>query len=133
MQFRQTHTQAIAAAKAGFSERSARRFERDPRLPSQKSADRRPETRPDALAVIWAGEVVPLLEAMPNLRPITILEELERRHPDRSDSSAVGWGRQRRTLERRDGVVIRCSFKETSFKRRWLGKTAPASPRRAAR
>jgi hypothetical protein len=95
MQFRQTHTQATAAAKAGLSERSARRFERDPRLPSQKAADRRPETRPDPLAVIWAGEVVPLLEAMPGLRPITILEELERRHPERD------WTRQRRTLERR--------------------------------
>jgi transposase InsO family protein len=95
MRFRQTHTQATAAAKAGFSERSARRFERDPRLPSQKAADRGPETRPDPLAVIWAAEVVPLLEAMPNLRPITILEELERRHPERD------WSRQRRTLERR--------------------------------
>lgn len=95
MQFRQTHTQATAAAKAGLSERSARRFERDPRLPSQKAADRGPETRPGPLAVIWAGEVVPLLEAMPSLRPITILEELERRHPERD------WGRQRRTLERR--------------------------------
>jgi hypothetical protein len=95
MQFRQTHTQATAAAKAGFSERSARRFERDPRLPSQKAAERGPERRLDPLAVIWAGEVVPLLEALPGLRPITILEELERRHPERE------WGRQRRTLERR--------------------------------
>jgi hypothetical protein len=40
MQFRRTHTQALAAAKAGFSERAARRIERDPRLPSQKAADR---------------------------------------------------------------------------------------------
>jgi hypothetical protein len=96
MQFRRTHPQAVAAAKAGFSERSARRIERDPRLPSQKAAGRGAAApRPDGLATVWAGEVLPLLEAMPALRPITVLEELERRHPDRDRA------RQRRTLERR--------------------------------
>jgi hypothetical protein len=33
------HPQRIAAAKAGFSERTGRRIEGDPRLPSQKSAE----------------------------------------------------------------------------------------------
>src|SRR5204862_5195700 len=50
------------------------------------------------LDAFWISNVLPLLEAIPSLRPITILEELDRRHPDRD------WMRHRRTLERR----IRC-------------------------
>ena len=33
MYYRQQHLQAIAAAMAGMSERTARTFERDPKLP----------------------------------------------------------------------------------------------------
>src|SRR3954451_10166098 len=96
MHHRQTHTQAVAAAKAGFSERSARRRGRDPRLPSQKlAASPARATPPGPLDTVWISDVLPLLEAMPSLRPITIFEELERRHPDRD------WMRHRRTLERR--------------------------------
>ena len=43
----------------------------------------------------WDGEIVPLLERTPDLRPITIFEEMIRRHPERDLGSA------RRTLERR--------------------------------
>jgi hypothetical protein len=39
MKLRCHHPQRIAAAKAGFSERTGRRIEGDPRLPSQKSAE----------------------------------------------------------------------------------------------
>ena len=95
MHQRQTHTQAVAAAKAGFSVRSARRIDRDPRLPSQKAAERLAVASADRLGSVWTDDVLPMLEAMPGLRPITILEELQRRDPDRD------WLRQRRTLERR--------------------------------
>lgn len=95
MHHRQTHTQAVAAAKAGFSERSGRRIDRDPRLPSQKAATRLGVAGDDRLGAVWADEVLPMLEAIPGLRPITVLEELARRQPDRD------WLRHRRTLERR--------------------------------
>jgi hypothetical protein len=36
MDHRRTHPQQTAAAKAGISERSARRIDRDPTLPSQR-------------------------------------------------------------------------------------------------
>ena len=36
MQDRQSHTQRVAAAKAGFGERTARKIEADPTLPSEK-------------------------------------------------------------------------------------------------
>ena len=44
---------------------------------------------------IWDSEIVPMLERIPDLRPITIFEEMIRRHPERDLGSA------RRTLERR--------------------------------
>ena len=45
MTHRRQHTQAVAAAKAGISERSARRIENDPQLPSQKKKERHWRTR----------------------------------------------------------------------------------------
>jgi len=93
MSFRQTHTTAAAAAKAGFSTASGYRIGNDPRLPSQKKAPRG-RRRPDPLDGVWETEIVPMLEAMPDLRPVAIFEELLRRHP------VIAPG-VRRTLERR--------------------------------
>jgi hypothetical protein len=96
MDFRRTHSQDVAAAKAGFSTSTARRLEKDPRLPSQKKAERRyGRSVPDPLAEVWDSDILPLLQGCPALRPITILEELARRHPDHD------WAKTRRTLERR--------------------------------
>jgi transposase InsO family protein len=93
MNSRRKHRPAIAGAKAGFSTATAYRFEKDPRLPSQKKT-RRERRRADPLAEVWDSEVVPLLKDAPGLRPIAIFEELCRRHPDLSAGT-------RRTLERR--------------------------------
>jgi hypothetical protein len=93
MKSRQTHGPAVAAAKAGFSTATAYRIEGDPRLPSQKESPRG-RRRPDPLAGVWDGEIVPMLEAAPGVRAIAIFEEICRRHPE----LAVG---VRRTLERR--------------------------------
>jgi hypothetical protein len=93
MKQRRNYLPAIAGAKAGFSTATAYRLEKDPRLPSQKKP-RRERRRPDPFADVWDGEVVPLLEAAPGLRPIAIFEELCRRHPELNSGT-------RRTLERR--------------------------------
>ena len=93
MKSRQTHAPAVAGAKAGFSTATAYRIEADPRLPSQKTKPRG-RRRPDPLAGVWEGEIVPMLEAAPGVRAVAIFEEICRRHPD----LAVG---VRRTLERR--------------------------------
>ena len=69
------------------------RIESDPRLPSQKPTVRG-RRRPDPLAGIFDQEVIPLLKRTPQLRAVTIFEELLRRHPDLAPSV-------RRTLERR--------------------------------
>ena len=88
-------SQATAAAMAGISVATGRRIERDPRPPSSRKAVREYRTRTDPLDGIWDEEIVPMLEAAPALRPITILHELARRHPERIDRAV------RRTLERR--------------------------------
>ena len=96
MEYRHHHTQRVAAARSGLSERTGRRIERDPRLPSQKTAERplRRQTV-DPLDGLWESDILPLLAARPGLRPVTLLEEMQRCHPDRD------WDRLRRTLERR--------------------------------
>ena len=95
MRLRIDHTQATAAAKAGLSVATARPDRARSRPPSTKSASRSYRTRPDPLAGLWDEEIVPLLQAAPGLRPITLLAELAQRHPGRVDASL------RRTLERR--------------------------------
>lgn len=87
--------QAVAAARAGFSERTARRLEADPLLPSQRGRGPRRRTRPDPLVGVWAEEIVPLLRHVPYLRATTVLEELQRRHPERYPDGLL------RTLQRR--------------------------------
>lgn len=87
-------TQAAAAAKTGISERSARRIERSHTLPSQRAA-RSWRTRQDPLAAAWEAEVVPLLQADAQLSAVTLLEELQRRHPGEYDAGVL------RTLQRR--------------------------------
>ena len=91
MNLRRNHSPAIAGAKAGFSTATAYRFEKDPRLPSQKKT-RRERRRADPLAGVWDNEVVPLLKDAPGLRPIAIFEELCRRHPgpERRNAADIG-------------------------------------------
>ena len=93
MSFRQTHTTAAAAAKAGFSTATGYRIESDPRLPSQKKAPR-VRRRPDPLEGIWEQEIVPMIKAAPDLRAVAVYEEILRRHPQIAPGV-------RRTLERR--------------------------------
>lgn len=93
MKLRQTHSTAVAAAKASISVATAYRIEKDPRLPSQKQAPRG-RRRSDPLAGIFDEEIVPLLKAAPGIRPVAIFEEMMRRHPELDEGV-------RRTLERR--------------------------------
>ena len=89
------HTQAAAAARAGLSERTGRRIDSSPVLPSQRDRTRRYRTRQDPFAEVWRVELVPMLTAMPSLRATTLIEELQRRHPARYPD------RMLRSLQRR--------------------------------
>ncbi|MGH3875358.1 MAG: IS21 family transposase [Burkholderiales bacterium] len=93
-ELRGKHSQEVAAAKAGVSVASARRIESTVLLPSQKPT-RNWRTRADPLTEVWTAEVVPMLESAPGLMAVTVLEELQLRHPHRFDGTVL------RTLQRR--------------------------------
>ena len=93
-QHRNKLTQVAAAAKAGISERSARRIEDNDSLPSQR-APRSWRTREDPLAAVWETELVPLLHTDAQLNAVTLLEEIQRRHPGEYGADVL------RTLQRR--------------------------------
>ena len=93
MHFRQRSGVQAAAAKAGFSTATGYRVEADPQLPSAKTK-KRGRRRPDPLAGVFDEEIVPLLEATPDIRTVALYEELMRRRPELDPGV-------RRTLERR--------------------------------
>ena len=93
-QHRNKLSQVASAAKAGISERSARRIEDAQSLPSQRP-QRNWRTREDPLSAVWDSEVIPLLQTDARLNAVTLLEELQRRYPGQWDTSVL------RTLQRR--------------------------------
>lgn len=95
MHDRTRHTQRTAAARAGFSERTARRIEADPRPPSRRRIERG-RTVPDPLAEVWQPLLVPILERDPAVQAITLLRHLQMIAPEAFPDDRV-----RRTLERR--------------------------------
>jgi transposase len=88
-------SQAAAAARAGFSERTAYRLERVGTPPSQRRRPRYGRTREDPLAEVWESELLPLLKDAPSLQATSLLAELQRRHPGRYPERLL------RTLQRR--------------------------------
>lgn len=93
MKHRKTQTQSIAAAKAGISERSARRI--DTQQHQQNDNKRNWRTRQDPLAGIWDEIVLPKLKNSQEITPVGIFDYLCAEHADKFDPKA------RRTLERR--------------------------------
>lgn len=70
-------TQTGAAARAGISERSARRVEQG----RERVKERHWRTRADPLEAVWSSELVGLLQAQPKLSATTLLEYLQERYP----------------------------------------------------
>lgn len=86
-------TQEQAAARAGMSVRTARKYERLGQLPSQTKQPRTHRTRPNPFAADWPW-VVAHLERDSALQAKTLFAELERLHPGRYTPT------QLRTLQR---------------------------------
>lgn len=86
-------TQASAAAKAGFSERTARRIDKGKHSVKHKARTYR--TRKDPFDGLFEKIVVPLLEENPALLPITLFDVLQEKAPERIEPSHL------RTLQRR--------------------------------
>ena len=89
-------TLGAAAAAAGMSERTARRWQSGA-LPSTAKGPRTWRTREDPFGDVWESEVVPQLVADTEgrLQVLTLFRELCRRHPGRFEAG------QLRTLQRR--------------------------------
>ena len=77
-----------AAAKAGMSVRSARKWQSGP-LPSPTKPEHWWRTRPDPFDGVWEDEIEPLLRNDPTgrLRATTIIDWLAEQHPGRFSAS----------------------------------------------
>jgi hypothetical protein len=83
-----------AAAKAGMDSKTARKYLRDRRLPSEMRQKHTWRTRPDPFVDTWE-EIRQLLIAAPDLQAKTLFEHLQRTYPGRFQDGQV------RTLRRR--------------------------------
>lgn len=91
----QNHSQRTSAARAGFSERTARRFDVDPTYPSNRKIVHG-RTVSDPLDGYWQNDLLPLLENDSALQAVTLLRHLQSEHPQAFPDDRI-----RRTLERR--------------------------------
>ncbi|PCH96903.1 MAG: IS21 family transposase [Gammaproteobacteria bacterium] len=94
MSYRKNHSQVKSAAKAGISERSARRIEIGEHQ-AQQQQPRQYRTRKDPFNGLFEKHLVPLLKDNPALQPITLLDVLADKAPEQFDHSHL------RTLQRR--------------------------------
>jgi len=95
MKLKQTEkTLSIAAAKSGMDEKTARKYLRANKLPSELRTDHLWCTREDAFADVWSG-VVDKLETNSGLEAKTLFDDLQRRYRGRFADG------QLRTLQRR--------------------------------
>jgi hypothetical protein len=87
-------SQEIAAAKAGMDRKTARKYLREGRLPSELPQAPRWRTREDPFEEVW-GELQELLEINPGLEAKSLFEYIQRLYPGRFEDG------QLRTLQRR--------------------------------
>ncbi len=87
-------TLSLVAAKAGMSEKTARKYRRSGKLPSEMSKPHTWRTRPDPFGEVW-DEVRGMLEDNPGLEAKAVFEDFQRREPGKFSDG------QLRTLQRR--------------------------------
>lgn len=103
-------TQTVAAAKAGMTDKTARKYLRLGKLPSQTKQPREWRTRPDGFAQIWP-EIEEILNRDASVEAVTIFDYLCRQYEGRFQES------QLRTLQRRIKVwrALHGPLKEVMF------------------
>lgn len=89
---KQKFTQETSAAKAGFSERTGRRIEKDGPPIKQMRYWR---TRKDPFENVWESDVEPLLREYQNIQAKTILQDLQKKYRGEFPDNLL------RTLQRR--------------------------------
>ena len=93
--FAQKLSLEIAAAKAGMDPKTAQKYLRERRLPSEMQQKHMWRTRPDPFAEVWE-EIEQRLRVEPGLQAKTLFEHLQQREPGRFGDGQV------RTLQRPD-------------------------------
>ena len=93
-------TQEIAASKAGMDVKTARKYLRARRLPSEMKAERHWRTRKDSFAEVWP-KIREQLSTNPGLEVKTIFAALQREHLDRF-ADAEDPVRRARLVHRKD-------------------------------
>src|SRR5215204_5773150 len=78
----------IAAAKAGMDPKTARKYLRDRRLPSDMRQKHTWRTRPDPFADVWEQIRLRLI-VEPGLQAKTLFEHLQEEHPGRFSDGQV--------------------------------------------
>ena len=91
---RKKETLAVAAAKAGMDEKTARKWLRSGRLPSQCIMERHWRTRGDPFVEVWP-EIEAILERAPSVQAKALFDYLCRKHEGRFQEGQV------RSLQRR--------------------------------
>ena len=127
MKYRSTDTTPVAAARAGFSTATGYRLEEDPLPPSQKHVPR-DRRRPDPLAGIFDAEIVPMLEAAPGLRPVAVLGEVLRRHPELGEGIRLTLERRMRHWRALHGPAREVIFHQVHDRAGWGCRTSPTWP-----
>ncbi len=94
MLIKREKTKAIAAAKAGMDEKTARKYVKSNKQPSEIKKNHNWQTRQDPFETSWE-QIKELLEANPGLEAKTIFEYLQREKPGEYQDG------QLRTLQRR--------------------------------
>jgi hypothetical protein len=87
-------TLRVAAARADMDEKTARKYKKLGKLPSEVKVSHTWRTRPDPFAEVW-GEVKSKLEINPGLEAKTLFQYLQRKYPGQFPDG------QLRTLQRR--------------------------------
>lgn len=87
-------SKAIAAMKAGMDEKTARKYEKSGRLPSELKKEHTWRTRKDPFAEVWE-EIKKLLETNPGLESKTLFKHIQRQYPGKFSDGKL------RTLQRR--------------------------------
>jgi len=103
-------TLSLAAAKAGMDEKTARKYRRSGRLPSEMKQPHTWRTRPDPFEEVWE-EIRAKLEDNPGFEAKTLFDDLQRRYPGRFSDG------QLRTLQRQVKVwrALKGPQKEVMF------------------
>ncbi len=110
MLIQQNETLSLAAAKAGLDVKTARKYRRLRRLPSELHKPRTWRTRKDAFVEVW-GELSERLKANPGLEAKTLFEALQRKYPGRfADGQLRAFQRRVRVWRASEGP-----FKEVFF------------------